>query len=143
LTLEIEDTTDFRDKLAHLIDGINALNRSGVDPEAKFDQELIDSFLNQFKTQEDSEDDAEEGPVALKDLLPEFTCDRGGIKYPQVLTAGYIIVNNMTGYKPRDFAYSLFESEEAAEHGLHVWFMSHGQGKLSAYTIKKVTYTHG
>lgn len=142
MTLEIDDTTDFRDKLAHLIDGINALNRSGVDPEAKFDQELIDSFLNQFKTQEDSEDDAEEVPLALKDLLPEFSCDRGGIKYPRVLTAGYIVVNNMTGYKPRDFAYSLFESEGAAEHGLRVWFNSHGQGKLSAYSIKKVTYTH-
>jgi len=115
MTIEIRNTTEFRDKLAHLITGINELNASGVDPESNFDQELIDAFLYQF---------AATTPAPATNPAP-------------AKAVGHVIVGTGTWLIPHDFRKLFFVSALEALDYLKLFEKNRPDTK-GAYEVKGV-----
>lgn len=114
MTLEITDRTEFANKFAFLMAANMDLINSGFPPSAELAEQMVNEFLNQFIVAT---------PMPAK---------------PNV--AGYIVVNNMSGYIPIDFLGLLYTTEVLAEQALIRWFNSHREGQISAYSIREATY---
>jgi len=114
MIIEITDRADFKTKLAHLIDAKDKLTSAGLDPDDKPVTDLTDAFLDQFAA------------TTMARVAEN--------------TLGYIVVCNMTGWVPADFAGQYFETYEIAIKALENWIKSTRYGKVSTYGVRKVSY---
>lgn len=114
MTYEITDRKDFAEKFAYLMAANMDLINSGFPPSAELSEKMINEFLNQFIV-------ATPAPAIPK-------------------TAGFIIIANMTGWLTGNFRERLFENEADALLAIDDWVKETGQGKASAYGVRRVTY---
>jgi hypothetical protein len=114
MTYEITDRADFQDKFAALMAANVSLITAGLEPSTDLSSKMINEFLNQFTV-------ATPAPATP-------------------MTAGYVIVENLTGWQTGKFRQRLFDSEEEALFALDNWVTETGHGTAGSYGVRKATY---
>jgi hypothetical protein len=114
MTIEINDTTEFSNKLAYFFTAIQKLESAGFDTDPVFFESMVDDFLVQFEA------------TTMARVEP--------------LTAGYIVVSPQNGTIPFDFRGHLYHSEALALLGIENFLAGRDYGKVSDYRIIEVTY---
>ncbi len=114
MTIQIEETEEFAEKLAHVLGAVDKLKRAGTVTSPELFEHMLDEFLAQY---------------TISTPMPA-----------QPKTAGYIVVATHTGDIPFDFRGHLYTNEALALLGIENFLANRDYGKVSDYRIVKATY---
>ena len=117
MTIEIRDREEFKKKLDHLFAVNTNLIQSGVHPEEKVFEYIMNDFLDQFE--------------AITPA-PAVPADQK--------SAGWVVVNAQTGYIPFDFKGNIYETSVHAQIAIKTFLERRDYGKMSDYAVVEATY---